>query len=91
MSAKIRYHMPAFTEIATSSEMLTLISEHAEQVKAQANSLAQTRGAKYEIGKAGVFGKKAPRVRVSVHAANRKGLLDNHRNNTLLRALGGGT
>lgn len=75
---RIKWHNPAFRELRLTPEALEVVEQHADEVAAKA-------GSGYEAS--AVYGRN--RARASVITANFDAILDNARNNTLLRALGG--
>lgn len=76
--SRIKWRNPGFRELRLSPEALEMVEAHADDVAAKA-------GAGYEAS--AVYGKN--RARASVITADFEAILDNARNNTLIRALGG--
>lgn len=76
--ARIKWRNAGFKELRLSPEALELVEGHADDVASKA-------GSGYESS--AVYGQN--RARASVITADFEAILDNARNNTLLRALGG--
>ena len=82
-----KLNLPGLNELMKSAEMQSILSEKGNAVMSRANSMAQEPGAKYSANTKTINWIAVTTVRADNYEARK----DNYDNNTLLKALGGGS